>query len=216
MYKALRTYASIALLIFSVPALAEEVARVTLENGATVKLNDDFTWEYVILESQTKPDTAVPVTLPATVGAVVVAESNAPTTVEVTPTPAAATTETLTSNAIAQSALLKSTAKGGVKVSLLNSQWDEDGRLGLTFELNSNSPEHYVMIELEISLFADSGALINKETVKVWQAIFRMPDTYLRKGQTRDSRIFWIEGIDKAQWTKQLMSLKMGEMDSRM
>ncbi|GIU20552.1 DUF3157 family protein [Shewanella sp. MBTL60-007] len=210
MYKALRTYATIALLMFSIPALAEEVARVTLENGATVKLNDDFTWEYVILESQNKPDTAVPVTLPATVGAVTATDSTAVTTAE------QATTETLTANAIAQSALLKSTAKGGVKVSLLNSQWDEDGRLGLTFELNSNSPEHYVMIELEISLFADSGALMSKEKVKVWQAIFRMPDTYLRKGQTRDSRIFWIEGIDKAQWTKQLMSLKMGEMDSRM
>ncbi|MCG9729069.1 DUF3157 family protein [Shewanella sp. Isolate13] len=210
MYKALRTYATIALLMFSIPALAEEVARVTLENGATVKLNDDFTWEYVILESQTKPDTAVPATLPATVGTVAAADSTAATTAE------QATTETLTSNAIAQSALLKSTAKGGVKVSLLNSQWDDDGRLGLTFELNSTSPEHYVMIELEISLFADSGTLISKEKVKVWQAIFRMPDTYLRKGQTRDSRIFWIEGIDKAQWTKQLMSLKMGEMDSRM
>lgn len=212
MYKALRTYATIALLMFSLPALAEEVARVTLENGATVKLNDDFTWEYVILESQTKPDTAVPVTLPATVGTVAVVENTAPVKTEALAT----NTETLTANAIAQSALLKSTAKGGVKVSLLNSQWDEDGRLGLTFELNSNSPEHYVMIELEISLFADSGALMTKEKVKVWQAIFRMPDTYLRKGQTRDSRIFWIEGIDKAQWTKQLMSLKMGEMDSRM
>ena len=72
------------------------------------------------------------------------------------------------------------------------------------------------MIELEVSLFADSGALIKRETVKVWQAVFRMPDTYLRKGQTRESRVLWIEDIDKAQWTKQLMSLKMKEMDSRM
>ncbi|GIU14201.1 MULTISPECIES: DUF3157 family protein [unclassified Shewanella] len=249
MYKALRTYTSIALLLFSIPAFAEEVARVTLENGATVKLNDDFTWEYVILESQTKPDTAVPVTLPATiatvaalesqasavtqapttavpvtlpatVGAVAVVESATPAVTEA-PTTAVPTTlpakaETLTSAAIAQAALLKSTAKGGVKVSLLNSQWDDDGRLGLTFELNSNSPEHYVLIELEISLFADSGALIKKETVNVWQAIFRMPDTYLRKGQTRDSRVFWIEDLDPKLWTKELVSLKMGEMDSRM
>ncbi|WP_299803056.1 DUF3157 family protein [uncultured Shewanella sp.] len=220
MYKALRTYASIALLLFSIPAFAEEVARVTLENGATVKLNDDFTWEYVILESQTKPDTAVPVTLPATVGTVAAVDSQAsavtqaPTTA--VPTTLPATTETLTSSAIAQSALLKSTAKGGVKVSFLDSQWDDDGRLGITFELNSNSPEHYVMIELEVSLFADSGALIKKETVKVWQAVFRMPDTYLRKGQTRESRVFWVEGIDKALWTKELMSLKIGEMNSRM
>ncbi len=216
MYKALRTYTSIAFLLFSIPAFAEEVARVTLENGATVKLNDDFTWEYVILESQTKPNTAVPVTLPATVATAAVAESTAASTEVTVIAATAATTETLTTNAIAQAALLKSTAKSGVKVSFLNSQWDDDGRLGLTFELNSNSPEHYVLIELEISLFADSGTLITKDNVNVWQAIFRMPDTYLRKDQTRESRVFWIEGIDKAQWTKQLMSLKMGEMDSRM
>ncbi|MEZ9197900.1 DUF3157 family protein [Shewanella sp. 10N.286.54.B9] len=212
MYKTLMAYACIALFSLSIPAYADEVARVTLENGATVKLNDDFTWEYVILESQAKPDTATPVTLPATVAAVTAAESAAPANVPATTN----TSEALTSSAIAQSALLKSTGKSGVKVSYLNSQWDDDGRLGLTFELSSNSSEHYVMIELEVSLFADSGSLIKRETVQVWQAIFRMPDTYLRKGQTRESRVFWIEGIDKAQWTKQLMSLKMKEMDSRM
>lgn len=213
MYKTLMAYACLALFSLSVPAYADEVARVTLENGATVKLNDDFTWEYVILESQAKPDTAIPVTLPATAAAVAVTEN---TTTAVTPTAPIANTEALTSSAIAQSALLKSTAKSGVKVSFLDGQWDDDGRLGLTFELSSNSSEHYVMIELEVSLFADSGALIKKETVKVWQAVFRMPDSYLRKGQTRESRIFWIEDIDKTQWTKQLMSLKMKEMDSRM
>lgn len=176
MYKMLMAYACIALFSLSAPAYADEVARVTLENGATVKLNDDFTWEYIILESQAKPDTVVPVTLPATVAAV--SENAAPS---VTPTTPIANTEALTSSAIAQSALLKSTAKSGVKVSFLDSQWDDDGRLGLTFELSSNSSEHYVMIELEVSLFADSGALIKKETVKVWQAVFRMPDSYLRK-----------------------------------
>ena len=214
MYKMLRNYASIAILVLSVPAFADEVARITLDNGAKVKLNDDFTWEYIILESQNQPDAAVPETLPATVGTA--AATTVAATEVITPAVSAATTETLTSSAIAQSALLKSTAKSGVKVSFANSQWDDDGRLGLTFELSSNSPEHYVMVELEVSLFADSGALIKKEDIKVWQAIFRMPDTYLRKGQTRDSRVFWIEGIDKSQWTKQLMSLKVGEMDSRM
>ncbi|GIU14027.1 hypothetical protein TUM4261_28970 [Shewanella sp. c952] len=213
MYKTLMAYACIALFSLSIPAYADEVARVTLENGATVKLNDDFTWEYVILESQAKADTATPVTLPAAAAAVAVTENTTPA---VTPTAPIANTEALTSSAIAQSALLKSTAKSGVKVSFLDSQWDDDGRLGLTFELSSNSSEHYVMIELEVSLFADSGALIKRETVKVWQAVFRMPDTYLRKGQTRESRVLWIEDIDKAQWTKQLMSLKMKEMDSRM
>ncbi|MDB2387302.1 DUF3157 family protein [Shewanella sp.] len=198
MHKTLLTYTCTALLSLSLPAFADEPTRVTLANGVTVQLNDDFTWEYVILESSAP-------TTPQYKG-------DASANTAIAPTSAA----TLTPSAIAQSALLKSTAKGGVKVSLAKSQWDDDGRLGLTFELSSNSSEHYVMIELEVSLFADSGALIKKETVKVWQAVFRMPDSYLRKGQTRKSRVLWIEGINKAQWTQQLMSLKIKEMDSRM
>ncbi|MCL1059400.1 DUF3157 family protein [Shewanella gelidimarina] len=227
MYNALRNYASVVLLIFAFPAFADEVTRVTLDNGALIQINDDFTWEYVILESQTQDHSAVPATLPAiaavtvpvvgaAVGTATVATPATKSTPATTPSTLPAKADNLTASAIAQAALLKSTAKNGVKVNFLDQQWDDDDRLGLTFELSSTSTEHYVMIELEISLFADSGALIKKETVNVWQAVFRMPDSYLRKGQTRESRVFWIEGIDKAQWTKQLMSLKMKEMDSRM
>ncbi|WOT05200.1 DUF3157 family protein [Shewanella youngdeokensis] len=195
MYITLRTLTFFALLTFTLPVVAAEVSRVTLDNGATVKLNDDFTWEYVILESQS---------------------GTVSTSAMVTPAIDTAKVDNLTSNAIVQAALLKSTAKAGVKVSFQDSQWDDDSRLGLIFELSSNSSKHYVMIELEISLFADSGALIKKKTAKVWQAIFRMPDSYLRNGETRNSPLIWFEGINKAQWTKQLMSLKIREMDSRM
>lgn len=218
MYKALPYYAALAMMLISLSTLAkdmapEPVAIVTLENGASVKLNDDFTWEYVFLENQ--PTAQAPKDTPT---------STAPNTPEFNAAAQGATVATVTTaevanslshRAIEQSDLLKSTAKNGVKISYLNSQWDSKGRLGLNFELSSTSPESYVMIELEIGLFADSGQLIKKETVEVWQAIFRMPETYLRKGQTRKSDTFWIEGVDKAQWSKQLLTLKMKEMDSR-
>lgn len=218
MYKALPYYAALAMMLISLSTLAkdmapEPVAIVTLENGASVKLNDDFTWEYVFLENQ--PTAQAPKDTPT---------STAPNTPEFNAAAQGATVATVTTaevanslshRAIEQSDLLKSTAKNGVKISYLNNQWDSKGRLGLSFELSSTSPESYVMIELEIGLFADSGQLIKKETVEVWQAIFRMPETYLRKGQTRKSDTFWIEGVDKAQWSKQLLTLKMKEMDSR-
>ena len=35
--------------------MATELARFTLENGAEVMLNDDFTWQYVILETPETP-----------------------------------------------------------------------------------------------------------------------------------------------------------------
>ena len=214
MHKTLLTYLAITLMLFSMSAysaeiIPEKVAIVTLENGTKIQINDDFTWEYVFLENQTtnKLD-ANAATVTTSAAVVATAEQSSVTTPVVA--------DTLTASAMKQATLLKSTAKNGVKVSYLNSQWDDKNRLGLTFELSSNSPEHYVVIELEIGLFSDSGSLIKKETVKVWKAIFRMPESYLRKGQIRESREFWIEGIDKQQWKKQLMTLKITEMDSRM
>ncbi|QYK01350.1 DUF3157 family protein [Shewanella psychrotolerans] len=218
MYKTLQSCAIAALILFAVPSYAEEstpeqMTIVTLKNGATVKLNDDFTWEYVFLETTpteaaAKTQSATPTTA-TTQSTTAIAE---PVTVIATEAEVAGT---LTNSAMAQSSLLKSTAKGGVKVSFINSQWDNDGRLGLNFELASSSSENYVEIELEIGFFADSGTLIKKETLNVWQAIFRMPETYLRRGQTRNSETFWIKGIDKTQWNKQLMTLKIIDMSSR-
>ncbi|MGE6651301.1 DUF3157 family protein [Shewanella colwelliana] len=213
MHRTLLTYLAITLMLFSVSAYSaeitpEKVAIVTLEDGTKIQINDDFTWEYVFLESQTPTNNLEATSVATSASVIATTEQNSAT--------APVVADTLTASAMKQATLLKSTAKNGVKVSYLNSQWDDKNRLGLTFELSSNSPEHYVVIELEIGLFSDSGSLIKKETVKVWKAIFRMPESYLRKGQIRESRVFWIDGIDKQQWNKQLMTLKVTEMDSRM
>ncbi|EDQ01336.1 DUF3157 family protein [Shewanella benthica] len=221
MHKRLGLLSSLALLVFLFPGLAiaatETLATVTLENGAKVRLNDDFTWEYVILEtlpaitSETSTQAATAVTSIAL---------NTTSTINMASTSGSKATQadsqTMTASAMSQAELLKSTAKSGVKVTLANSEWDDDGRLGLTFDLASTSSEHYVMVEIDITFYDDSGRKLKTETIKVWKAIFRSPDTYLRKGEQRQSRTFWIQGIDASQWTKQLMSLKIGEMNSRM
>ena len=46
-------------LLFSASTMATELARFTLENGAEVMLNDDFTWQYVILETPETPKETV-------------------------------------------------------------------------------------------------------------------------------------------------------------
>ncbi|WP_299495915.1 DUF3157 family protein [uncultured Shewanella sp.] len=181
-------------------ALASQIAEVTLDNGTTVKLNDDFTWEYVILE-QPKQNNDIR------------ASAIAPSPIEATP-PTPPSTPQLNQQFITQPELLKSTAKDGVKVSLLNTKWDDD-KLGLQFELTSNSNKHYVLVTLETQFYSDQGQPIKSERFNVWQATFRLPETYLRKNETRKSRLFWIEGIDKTHWKKQLMSIKITELESR-
>lgn len=188
-----------SLLLLSSSVMAADVATITLENGAQVRLKDDFTWEYIITETKAAEAAATP-------SANIVSASTAAV--------AAAPVTTLTANAIARPELLGSTAKDGIKVSFTDSQW-KDNKLGLTFELASTSGEHVTLVEVEANFFADDGTLLKTEKLGVWKAIFRMPETYLRKGEQRKSRVIWVEGVDKNSWQKQLLNLKITEIESR-
>ncbi|WP_299009872.1 DUF3157 family protein [uncultured Shewanella sp.] len=191
---------TIAYLLTLTSAFAAQIAEITLDNGAKVKLNDDFTWEYVILN---KPNETV---------------QKSTQTIDTksvkAPPQSALSTPQLNQQFITQSELLKSTAKDGVKVSILKTKWDDD-KLGLQFELTSDSNKHYVLVKLETQFYNDEGQQIKSDNLNVWQATFRLPDTYLRKNETRESRTFWIDGINKAHWKKELMSLKITELESR-
>lgn len=208
MQTSLRLSVLSSLLLLSSSAIAADVARVTLENGAQVRLKDDFTWEYILTETQTAPNVLATETV-----------VNASTTIDSAPSLTTTSTvatpiTTLTATAMAKPELLGTTAKDGIKVSFTNSQW-KGNKLGLTFELASTSGEHVTLVEVEASFFADNGALLKTEKLEVWEAIFRMPETYLRKGEQRKSSVIWIEGIDKNQWQKQLINLKITEINSR-
>lgn len=212
MQTSFRLSALSSLLLLSSSVMAADVATITLENGAQVRLKDDFTWEYIITETKAAEAPAVatiaatPSTVVTTTAAAVASSTSA---VE-----AAAPVTTLTANAIARPELLGSTAKDGIKVSFTDSQWKGD-KLGLSFELASTSGEHVTLVEVEASFFADDGTLLKTEKLEVWEAIFRMPETYLRKGEQRKSPVIWVEGIDKNQWQKQLINLKITEINSR-
>lgn len=203
MQTSFRLSALSSLLLLSSSVMAADVATITLENGAQVRLKDDFTWEYIITETKAAE---MPVAVAAAPSANIVSTSTAAV--------AAAPVTTLTANAIARPELLGSTAKDGIKVTFTDSQW-KGNKLGLTFELASTSGEHVTLVEVEASFFADDGSLLKTEKLEVWEAIFRMPETYLRKGEQRKSRVIWVEDVDKNRWQKQLVNLKITEINSR-
>ncbi|MGL4712878.1 MAG: DUF3157 family protein [Shewanella sp.] len=206
MQTSLRLSVLSSLLLLTSSVMATDVANITLENGAQVRLKDDFTWEYVITETKATPNILTVTAVTTAVNAPIIANSTTATTAtEIT---------TLTANAIARPELLGSTAKDGIKASFSDSQWKGD-KLGLRFELASTSSEHVTSVEVEASFFADNGTLLKSEKLKLWTAIFRMPETYLRNGEQRKSRMIWVEGIDKNQWHKQLINLKVTEIESR-
>lgn len=211
MQTSFRLSALSSLLLLSSSVMAADVATITLENGAQVRLKDDFTWEYIITETKAAKALAVAtVAAPSsTVTTAAAAVASSTSAVEATQP-----VTTLTANAIARPEILGSTAKDGIKVTFSESQWKQD-KLGLTFELASTSGEHVTLVEVEASFFADDGTLLKTEKLEVWEAIFRMPETYLRKGEQRKSPVIWVEGVDKNRWQKQLLNLKITEINSR-
>ncbi|AZG74829.1 DUF3157 family protein [Shewanella livingstonensis] len=225
----LNVIASALFLLLAPAAMAANVAVITLDNGANVRLKDDFTWEYIITETVNQPVVVTQATVATAVAATTVlpiATSEAAigmpvdsANTEVTPAlihsvaPAIVTTR-LTAAALAQPELLSSTAKDGIKITLANTKW-QGNKLGLVFDFDSTSNEHVTVVEVEVSFYNDNGALLKTEKLEAWEAIFRMPETYLRKGQHRQSDTIWIEGVNKQQWQKQLISLKIIEIESR-
>ncbi len=210
MQTSLRLSALSSLLWLSSSVMAADVANITLDNGAQVRLKDDFTWEYVLTQTQAAPNALATDAVIDSSSSVASLPSAAAVASQTVATPVT----TLTATAIAQPELLGSTAKDGIKVSFAEAQW-KDNKLGLSFELASTSHKHVTLVEVEASFFADDGTLLKTEKLAVWEAIFRMPETYLRKGEQRKSSVIWVEGIDKAQWQKQLMNLKITEINSR-
>lgn len=182
------------------PILSKQLDVLTLKDGTLIQINDDFSWEYVIEEARdTDINETVFTPLPI-----------APTTTNLTK-PAG---EVLPINMPPQPEVSNSTDKNGINVRFVNSQWDNN-RVGLTFELTSHSEENYVIIALEINLISDKGKRLTNTIVNVWQASYRLPETYLRNKQMRQSRIIWIEGIDKTQWHNKAMNITIKQMKSR-
>ncbi|MCL1115432.1 DUF3157 family protein [Shewanella basaltis] len=216
----LNTIASALFLVLTPAAMAADVAVITLENGANVRLKDDFTWEYIITETVSAPTTINAPAIATKVADTSVANISATAaqqTNTVTPTEAASATDSttrLTASAMAQPELLASTTKEGIKITLADTKWKGD-KLGLVFDFDSTSNEHVTIVEVEVSFYDDNGALLKTEKLEAWEAIFRMPETYLRKGQHRQSPVLWVEGVNQQQWQKQLISLKIVEIESR-
>ena len=216
----LNTIASALFLVLTPAAMAADVAVITLENGANVRLKDDFTWEYIITETVSAPTTINAPAIATKVADTSVANISATAaqqTNTVTPTEAASVTDSttrLTTSAMAQPELLASTTKEGIKITLADTKWKGD-KLGLVFDFDSTSNEHVTIVEVEVSFYDDNGALLKTEKLEAWEAIFRMPETYLRKGQHRQSPVLWVEGVNQQQWQKQLISLKIVEIESR-
>ncbi|MCH7370480.1 MULTISPECIES: DUF3157 family protein [Aeromonas] len=148
----------VALCLSPLLAQAAPLTQVTLPDGRQVQLNDDFSWEYLLI----KPAT----TTEATTGAAV-----APV---------------LTEQALTNPEMLSQASKDGIVVKL--TQIDGSDPLQLQFMLNNSGSRNVVRVSGSVTLFTEQGVQLTSQEVRFWAGENRLPDSYLRKGEQRPSR----------------------------
>ncbi|WP_166371571.1 DUF3157 family protein [Psychromonas sp. SA13A] len=179
---------------------AASIGTVTLDNGAIISFHDDYTWEYVAISDDAADQVSKTISS-NNINSNVVSPANSEQALK-------------NRSSLLRSGLLNTSVKNDVKVTYSDSIW-RDQSLGLKFILSSDNTDGVVIVKVAISFYDDKTNKITEQTVNVWQASYRLPETYLRKGDTRNSRIIWIDGIDKMSWTSKLLSLKVIEVETR-
>ena len=155
----------IALCLSPVLAQAAPLSQVTLPDGRQVQLNDDFTWEYLVV----KPAESVQgVAADGKAGAVVTVAA-----------------PVLTDQAKANPELLAQMARDGVVVKLDKIEGSDP--LVLTFMVSNTGTRNVVGVRGMVTLFSADGVQLSRQEARFWVAENRLPETYLRKGQARPS-----------------------------
>ncbi|ANQ23015.1 ribonuclease [Vibrio natriegens] len=173
----MKTWITLATLLATSSVYAAEV--VTLADGRNVKLNDDFTWEYVVEKTAPKATAAS-----ATKAVTAATESVAVPVIATIPVVSKTVGTTVTVNAKKPTMQL---SDSGVDI-LIGSASYEGGELVFPTSITNQSSQSVIQIEVEVQVFDMSGEALAKEKVTVWQSIKRMADTYLRPQQAEQGK----------------------------
>ncbi|MEF1167314.1 DUF3157 family protein [Vibrio campbellii] len=187
----MKTWITLATLLATSSVYAAEV--VKLADGREVKLNDDFTWEYVVKKATPKATETTLEKVEAVEAAAVVASTTAVEAVA-TPTP---TTEMATIPVVNKkvgTTVVVNTKKPTMQLSdsgvdvLIGSASYEDGELIFPTSITNQSSQSVIQVEVEVQVFDMAGKQLAKENITVWQSIKRMADTYLRPQQAEQGK----------------------------
>ncbi|MGR5212973.1 DUF3157 family protein [Vibrio rotiferianus] len=186
----MKTWITLATLLATSSVYAAEV--VQLADGREVKLNDDFTWEYVVKKAE--PESTLE-KVEAVKAAAVVASTTAveAVTMQTTKAPEIAAIPVVnkkvgTTVVINAKKPTMQLSDSGVDV-LIGSASYEGGELVLPTSITNQSSQSVIQVEVEVQVFDMSGKQLAKESVTVWQSIKRIADTYLRPQQAEQGKV---------------------------
>ncbi|MGY3859665.1 DUF3157 family protein [Aeromonas intestinalis] len=145
---------------------AAPLTQVTLPDGRQIQLNDDFTWEYLLVKPAAPAELATGAK--GTVAATTVA---APV---------------LTEQALANPELLSQATRDGITAKLELVEGADP--LLLHFQLSNTGTRNVVRVNGSVTLFSEQGVQLGSQPVRLWAGENRLPESYLRKGEQRPSR----------------------------
>ena len=196
---------------------------VTLDNGIKVLLKPDHSWEYLLeVPAESAPaaisSRAGSTNTNSTEGVPVPTSSAVPVTSAVSSAatvakPVAATAAHLNSSALDNPQLLSEGHRDGV-VAHLTEVSVEDDEAVLQFDLDNTAGQSVIGIQARLRLYADDGRLLATREAPLWVGEYRLPQTYLRSGQTRDSREVRV-ALPKGEWSRQLVRVEVTEVKFR-
>lgn len=149
----------VALCLSPLLAQAAPMTQVTLPDGRQVQLNDDFTWEYLLIKPTASGERAT--------GAVAV--------------------PVLTEQAITNPDLLAQAVKDGIGVKLDKVEGSDP--LLLQFTVSNTGTRSVVRVRGTVTLFSEQGVQLARQEARFWVGENRLPESYLRKGQQRPSLV---------------------------
>ncbi|WP_349921289.1 DUF3157 family protein [Aeromonas veronii] len=158
----------IALCLSPLLVQAAPLTQVTLPDGRQIQLNDDFTWEYLLVKPAAPAELA----------------TGAKGTVAATTVAVAA--PVLTEQALANPELLSQATRDGITAKLELVEGADP--LLLHFQLSNTGTRNVVRVNGSVTLFSEQGVQLGSQPVRLWAGENRLPESYLRKGEQRPSR----------------------------
>ena len=189
----MKTWITLATLLATASVYAAEV--VKLADGREVKLNDDFTWEYVVKKAMPNTTETTLEKVEAVEALAVAASTTAleAVTTQTTKAPEIATIPVVnkkvgTTVVVNAKKPTMQLSDSGVDI-LIGSASYENGELIFPTSITNQSSQSAIQVEVEVQVFDMTGKPLAKQSVTVWQSIKRMADTYLRPQQAEQGKV---------------------------
>lgn len=139
--------------------------QVTLKDGRKIRLNDDFTWQYVTAPANENA-------IPAHANPVVIPIAKQSTHSVIT---------------LGAKKPVMQLSRSGVDV-LLNAAHYQDGELILPTAITNQGTQSVILVRLQVTLKDKTGQVLAEKHTEVWQSIKRMAETYLRPQTAKTGR----------------------------